>query len=468
MSKVIELRNVGVMFRLQEEREATLKESLFNLIRGRYRYKDFWALRGVSSQVEKGETLGIIGENGSGKTTLLKILAGIYQPDEGEVSVRGKISALLELGAGFHEELTGRENIYLNASILGISREKISQVYHQIVEFAELERFIDTPLKNYSSGMKVRLGFAIAAHVDCDILLVDEVLAVGDEAFQGKCYEKIEEMRRRGATLVFVSHDMNAVRRLCDRVILLHKGRLIERGGSRQVIQRYFLTMSRQRGIVVAEEKPLSLVFHNGRISLYLDNKELTRAAGLYSSIFAHEIWHDSSQAIWNKEPSPSNEIVVNGKWRRLPVVQRWRLKIEDHRTIYWEVEMECLNETSIKEFHLSLLLQDSYCRWFTPFEEGEFSPIDSTEVEWIQLNHLSKAGNMIGVKGVRGDSFQLPGITIVLDGNYTSFIPSALNTDFVNNSRVLQLLQVNNPDSTIYQRGRYPIFKGRIIIEAE
>jgi len=468
MQRAIELRDVGIVFRLQQEREATLKESLFNLIRGRYRYQDFWALRGVNFQVEKGETLGIIGENGSGKTTLLKILAGIYQPDEGEVKVRGMVSALLELGAGFHEELTGRENIYLNGSLLGISREKINRVYHQIVEFSGLERFIDTPLKNYSSGMKVRLGFAIAAHVDCDVLLVDEVLAVGDEAFQGKCYEKIEELKRKGVTLVFVSHDMNAVRRLCDRVLLVHRGRLIERGGSREVIQRYFLTLSQQRGIAVAEAKPLSLVFHNGRTSLYLDDRELTRAAGLYSSIFSYDIWHDSTQAIWNKEPSPPNEIIVRGKWRRLPLVQHWRLKIEDHRTIYWEVEMECLEEASIKEFHLSLLLQDGYLEWFTPCEEGKFSPIDPGEVEWIQLNHLSKAGNRVGVKGIRRDSLQLPGITMVMDDEYKRFLPSALNTDFVNNSRVLQFLQVNNPDATIYQRGRYPIFKGRIIIEAE
>ena len=468
MSRVIDLTEVGIVFRLQQEREATLKESLFNLLRGRYRYQDFWALRRVSFQVEKGETLGIIGVNGSGKTTLLKILAGIYKPDEGGVKVRGKVSALLELGAGFHEELTGRENIYLNSSLLGISREKINRVYNQIVEFSELERFIDTPLKNYSSGMKVRLGFAIAAHVDCDVLLVDEVLAVGDEAFQGKCFDKIEELKRRGVTLVFVSHDMNAVRRLCDRVLLLHEGRLIERGGSREVIQRYFLTLSQQRGIVVAEAKPLSLVFHNGRTSLYLNDRELTRAAGLYSSIFSHEIWHDSSQAIWNKEASPPNEIKVSGKWRRLPVVQHWRLKIEDHRTIYWEVDMECLEETSIKEFHLSLLLHDGYSRWFTPFEEGEFPPIAPDEVEWIQLNHLSKAGNMVGVRGDKGGSSQLPGITMVVDDEYKRFLPSALNTDFVNNSRVLQFLQVNNPDSTIYQKGRYPIFKGRIIIEGE
>jgi len=226
--------------------------------------------------------------------------------------------------------------------------------------------------------------------------------------------------------------------------------------------------LSQQRGIVVAEAKPLSLVFHNGQTSLYLDNRELTRAAGLYSSIFAHEIWHDSMQAIWNKEPSSSNEIVVRGKWRRLPVVQHWRLKIEDHRTIYWEVEMECLEETSIKEFHLSLLLQDSYSRWFTPSEEGEFPPIDPSEVEWIQLNRLSKAGNRVGVRGGKGASLQLPRINMLVDDEYKSFIPSALNTDFVNNSRVLQFLQVNNPDATIYQKGKYPIFKGRIIIEEE
>ncbi|MGA0789524.1 MAG: ABC transporter ATP-binding protein, partial [Ilumatobacteraceae bacterium] len=211
-------------FRLYHERNQFLKAAI---LRGRRaRYEEFWALKDVSFEVPVGTTFGVIGSNGSGKSTLLKCLAGILVPERGSVEISGRISALLELGAGFHPELSGRENVFLNGAILGLSKKEIAARFDSIVDFAGLEDFIDTPVKNYSSGMFVRLGFAVAAHVEPEVLLVDEVLSVGDEAFQRKSAEKIEQFRREGRTIVFVSHGLGQVEQLCETVAWIDHGDL--------------------------------------------------------------------------------------------------------------------------------------------------------------------------------------------------------------------------------------------------
>jgi len=199
----------------------------------------FEALRGVSFDVEAGHTLGVIGENGSGKSTLLKILAGISKPTAGTVVTRGRISALIELGAGFHPEISGRENIFINGVILGLTRKQIQEKYDEIVRFAELEEFIDNPVKSYSSGMFMRLGFSIAINVNPDILLVDEVLAVGDASFVPKCLDKINEFRRHGKTIIYVSHDLATIERICDEVIWIKKGKIEMRGYPKRVVDAY-------------------------------------------------------------------------------------------------------------------------------------------------------------------------------------------------------------------------------------
>jgi ABC-2 type transport system ATP-binding protein/lipopolysaccharide transport system ATP-binding protein len=199
----------------------------------------FEALRGVSFQVEKGQTVSIIGENCSGKSTLLKILAGISKPTEGKIITEGRISALIELGAGFHPEISGRENIFINGIILGLTKKKIQEKYDEIVKFAELEEFIENPVKNYSSGMHMRLGFSIAINVDPDILLIDEVLAVGDASFVPKCLDKINEFKRKGKTIVFVSHDLSTVERISDEVIWLKEGKIEMRGYPKRVTDAY-------------------------------------------------------------------------------------------------------------------------------------------------------------------------------------------------------------------------------------
>jgi ABC-2 type transport system ATP-binding protein len=229
--------SVSKNFRLYHERNRYIKAAI---LRGRRaRYEEFWALEDVSFEVEHGSTLGLIGSNGSGKSTMLKCLTGIYRPDKGRITVNGNIAALLELGSGFHPELSGRENIYLNAAILGLSKKDAQRQFDSIVEFAGLERFIDTAVKNYSSGMQIRLGFSIAAHVEPEILLIDEVLTVGDQTFQRKSSEKIEQFRREGRTIVVVSHSLVSVQQLCKEVIWLEKGHMMMRGPAAEVISAY-------------------------------------------------------------------------------------------------------------------------------------------------------------------------------------------------------------------------------------
>ena len=201
--------------------------------------ESFWALRDVSFEVKQGEVVGIIGHNGAGKSTLLKVLSRITEPTEGYADVYGRVGSLLEVGTGFHQELTGRENIYLNGAILGMKRAEIDHKFDEIVSFAEVERFMDTPVKHYSSGMRLRLGFAVAAHLEPEILLVDEVLAVGDASFQKKCLNKMQDVGQEGRTVLFVSHNMPAITRLCGRTILLDGGRVLEDGLSHQVVGTY-------------------------------------------------------------------------------------------------------------------------------------------------------------------------------------------------------------------------------------
>jgi len=233
----VEVDNVTKRYRIHYEKNPSLKETIIHL--RRTKFIEFLALDDVSFNVNHGETLGIIGPNGSGKSTMLKLISRILQPTKGQVKVNGSISALLELGAGFHPDLTGRENIFINAAILGMKRKNIEKKFNEIVEFSELEKFIDMPVKNYSSGMYMRLGFSVAINVNPDILLVDEVLAVGDQAFQAKCYKVIYDFIKQGNTIIIVSHDLGTIQDLCNRVIFLKNGKIEQIGGPVAVVSSY-------------------------------------------------------------------------------------------------------------------------------------------------------------------------------------------------------------------------------------
>ena len=241
---VISVRNVKKMFRVYRDRGNTLKDRI--LFAGRRKYEEHWVLNGVSFEVKRGEAIGLIGQNGCGKSTTLKMLTKILYPDEGSIEMKGRVSSLIELGAGFHPDLSGRENIYTNASIFGLSRKEIDARLEDIIAFSELEAFIDDPVRTYSSGMYMRLAFAVAINVDADILLIDEILAVGDAAFQAKCFRKLQEIKGRGTTIVIVSHAMSQLELICDRSIWVADGLVKMDGKPRDVHPRYMEWMSRK------------------------------------------------------------------------------------------------------------------------------------------------------------------------------------------------------------------------------
>jgi lipopolysaccharide transport system ATP-binding protein len=271
--------------------------------------EEFWALKDVNLEIKQGDRLGIIGRNGAGKSTLLKVLSRITEPSYGRISIKGRTASLLEVGTGFHPELTGRENIFLNGAILGMSRREIRRKFDEIIAFAEIEKFLDTPVKKYSSGMYVRLAFAVAAHLEPEILIVDEVLAVGDAQFQKKCLGKMEDVSaKEGRTVIFVSHNMNAIRRLCGRAILLNNGRIVNDGDASSVINNYLANVMKQDGGMELVERVNSLpkdnIFKLNSISLTQEDSTAMRFSSDKDIIvkFDYEVYEDKKNLFVNFE----------------------------------------------------------------------------------------------------------------------------------------------------------------------
>ena len=264
MKPVIEIKQLGKKYRIRHnESYLALRDVISNSIKnvfnpGNEKKEDFWALQDINLQIQQGDRIGIIGKNGAGKSTLLKILSRVTWPTTGEAIIRGRLASLLEVGTGFHPELTGRENIYLNGSILGLKKTEIQKQFDAIVDFSGVEKFLDTPLKHYSSGMQLRLAFAVAAHLDPEVLLIDEVLAVGDMEFQKKCLGKMEEVsKQHGRTILFVSHNLNYISSLCNKGVLLDKGKVIHEGSTAETINRYVTQITNRSSAYVWEgERP--------------------------------------------------------------------------------------------------------------------------------------------------------------------------------------------------------------------
>jgi lipopolysaccharide transport system ATP-binding protein len=274
----VELRGVGKRFRRHQDRRGSLKELI---VRGRAKQvEDFWAVRNIDLRIPKGSVYGLVGHNGSGKSTLLKVMAGIYRPNEGSVSVDGRLAALIELGAGFHPELTGRENVRLNGSILGLSRREIDGAIGEIIDFSGLGDFIDEPVKNYSSGMYVRLGFSVAVHMKPDVLLVDEVIAVGDEDFQRKCFDHLYRLRKAGRTIVIVSHATTLIASLCDEVTWLDHGSMRGIGRAQGVVDDYLTSVNSGEGAPRRKDGPEYAAHRSGSGEVRISSVEVLGADG--------------------------------------------------------------------------------------------------------------------------------------------------------------------------------------------
>jgi lipopolysaccharide transport system ATP-binding protein len=340
----IRFDGVSKRFTLHHERPRSMQELLLHALQSRRQSskEEYWALREVSFAVEQGETVGIIGANGAGKSTVLKLISRIIEPTSGKIEVEGRIGALLELGAGFHPDLTGRENIYLNGSILGLSQKEIDRQIDEIIGFAEIERFIDVPVRHYSSGMLVRLGFSVAVHTRPDILLVDEVLAVGDAAFREKCMDRIAEFRRGECTIVLVSHDLDSVQELCSQVAWLENGQIQLMGEAQRVISSYaarvdeeleaklnldnrgvLQTVSQRDGLRIREVKMVDVedkprwTFHSGEpLCLHIEYEATQRIENPVFSILIHRSdgLYVSSTNTYNIDPFDVGPIEGHGE----------------------------------------------------------------------------------------------------------------------------------------------------------
>lgn len=243
----IDVKDVSMMFNLSKNREDGIKEYFINIIKGKVHFDEFWALTNINLQVKKGDSIALIGRNGSGKSTLLKTIAGIIKPTKGSVTVKGTVAPLIEISGGFDRSLSARENIYLSGAMHGHTRRYMDRRFDEIIEFAELEKFVDVPVKNYSSGMVSRLGFAIATCVDADIIIADEVLAVGDAKFREKCEKRINEMLSGGTTILFVSHNAAQVKKICQKAVWLEKGKIIKRGTAKEICDAYTLSLKKTK-----------------------------------------------------------------------------------------------------------------------------------------------------------------------------------------------------------------------------
>jgi len=290
MSEVaIKVNNVSKKFAIGKKKSSSFRDSLTSLFSKSNNTEDFWALKNLDFEILKGESVGIIGKNGAGKSTLLKVLSRITKPSKGKIEIYGRVSSLLEVGTGFHPELTGRENIYLNGTILGMKRNEVKLKFDEIVDFSGVEKFLDTPVKRYSSGMYVRLAFAVAAHLEPEILIIDEVLSVGDAEFQKKCLGKMDDATKSGRTVLFVSHNMSAVEKLCSKCFLLKQGQLAFSGTSNQVISKY-LNFSNSNLFQWERKNTIDSKAYFTSIKVYQENQIDITTSGRLNIEFTYEI----------------------------------------------------------------------------------------------------------------------------------------------------------------------------------
>ncbi len=382
--KVIEFKDVWEKYRIKFIRNKIVT------------WDEFWALQNINFTVTKGEIVGIIGENGAGKTTLLKLIAGMLIPDKGTVETKGRISSLMELGAGFHPELTGRENIYFNANLYGISAEEIEEKIEEIVEFVGIGNFIDAPIKYYSSGMYLRLAFGLAIHVEPDIFLIDDILAVGDEEAQIKCLKKIFELRDSDKTVILVSHDMNMIKKLCDRAVFLDKGRLVQEGPPQKIISRYLETVGEDKGIEELKRGDLGILFNNGKIFINWKDSPLTKYSGLYCSFF-HSDTNTRIFSIdldWKIAGKDKDKIIAKGIYHYLPATVIWEIEIKDDRRFKWTVSIES-EEASFTDKQIFFMCPSEYKEWITLESRQNFLPF-SFKNKWQEMNLGAYQGHIV------------------------------------------------------------------------
>ncbi|PCJ54713.1 MAG: hypothetical protein COA73_14095 [Candidatus Hydrogenedentota bacterium] len=383
MDPVIEIDQVTKTYRARTGTRVLLgKGGLAEKISGK-KHDTFHALENVSFTVDPGESLGIIGANGSGKSTLLKLIAGVTVPSQGTINVRGRVASLLELGAGFHPMLTGRENVYLNAGILGMRHKQVDAVFDEIVEFSGIGRFIDQPVDTYSSGMYVRIAFSVAAYTNPDIFLIDEVLSVGDEEFQRRCRRRIGELMDQGKTVVFVSHDLGIVNTLCERVILLSQGKMLLRETTSKAIDFYLRQIGEEKGLCTMVHGPMEAIVCNGRISIFYNEEEVTSASGLQFQVFYMGHWQNSQDADWSITDKTETSCTAEGILAKVGITLVWKITLENGK-FHWDLALRNEQSVSINKYEINMFFPTRFNQWMYDDTNGMFQDILPDDTNYL------------------------------------------------------------------------------------
>jgi len=434
---MIEVENVSKVYRTRRGTPTLFaRGGVANWFRRRRR-KHVEALTDVTFNVEPGESLGLIGANGSGKSTLLKLLAGVTLPTQGHVRVYGRVASLLELGAGFHPLLTGRENIYLNARILGMPPERVDEALDDIIAFSGLGDFIDHPVDTYSSGMYIRLGFAVAVHTDPDVFLVDEVLSVGDEEFQRRCRARIGELKDQGKTIIFVSHDLSIVHTLCDRVILLSKGKMVVRETPQATIDFYLRQIGQAKGIHTLSAGNAEAILSHGRLSAFREQLVVSAPAGFQVQIDALGRTHPSTEGDWEVVERQPDRCAARGRLSRMPIAHCWDVALRDGRLV-WKVALECERETPVDSLYVTLYLPQAYAHWYYGDLEGAFPEILPADTKMAAV--VDPETTCREAAAVPDAASALPPVRVTLETEKDYLRLQWANSDYIAGCRILQV----------------------------
>ncbi len=416
-------------------------------------------LKDISFEVDKGQSLGIIGANGSGKSTLLKIIAGVTVPSAGDVRVYGRVASLLELGAGFHPMLTGRENVYLNAGLLGMRHAQVDEVFEDIVEFSGIRQYIDLPVDTYSSGMYVRIAFAVAAHTNPDVFLIDEVLSVGDEEFQRRCRTRIGELIEQGKTIVFVSHDLGIVNTLCDRVVLLDGGKLIERKSAADAVNFYLRQVGEEKGLHTLSDGNVEVIFSNGRLSLFYDQDEVSGVNGLVFRVYNLGRWHDSFEAEWEVTEREAGSCTAVGRFPRLPASLEWTLSLAGD-TLSWTLKLVCEREMEADAIEVALQFPATYSDWYYDDQSGSFPEIAPEDTRGAHVFPPELLCEHAGLSSRSDAAGILPSIEFSVEGARPRLAGSWHNTDYMTGCRLLLLEERLKTGESSFGAGTHDIMK--------
>ncbi len=418
---------------LLEFRDVWEKYRIRFMRKGRAHWEEYWALQGVDLSIAAGEAVGIVGANGSGKSTLLKLAAGLLSPDRGVVTVRGKAAGLFELGAGFEPELTGRENVLATAGLFGVAKDRVGRACEEVEKFAELGKFFDAPVKCYSGGMFVRVAFSVAMQMSPDLLLIDDTLAVGDDYFQGKCLRQIGALREQGKGILFVTHDMNMLKRLCSRAVFLREGKVVEDGDSDRIAGLYSLTSGQSGAVGLLEAGDLAAVFNRGRIYLRYAGSWVTLEPGIYVHLCVDGTWYSSYQGDWSVIEAAGDVLTARGDFPFLGLTLDWTVRVSSSEGLSLDLAVESRGPGAVEEAQVLVTVRDSYVRWFALSRRGEFPAHGERDKEWTPVFSSLEHVPEVGLAPAREEG---PALLVMQEGASGANI---FNSEYLTGGRIVQ-----------------------------